>query len=148
MERTALPPGSAAGATLEQQPLLSLWLSYAHSPLLRFLTALSAAAGRFVAWQQGLEALVGSLMSPGAAGAGPKGPNLARPSTFGGPAAAPEDRRANRSFLSDMLGIHIRERSPSGATTAQTGELWFLIIKFIVLLRSAAGPLPSPVACP
>ena len=66
---------------------------------------------------------MGSLMSPGAAGAGPKGPNLARPSTFGGPAAAPADRRANRNFLSDMLGIQIRERSPSGATTAQTGEL-------------------------
>lgn len=76
-----------------------------------------------MAWQQGLEALVGSLMSPGAAGAGPKGPNLARPSTFGGPAPAPADRRANRSFLCDMLGIHIRERSPSGATTAQTGDL-------------------------
>lgn len=57
---------------------------------------------------------MGNLMSPGAATAGPRGPNLVRPSASATVNA--EDRRANRTFLSSMVGIIIRDRHGSGGS--------------------------------
>lgn len=89
---------------------------------------------------------MGSLMSPGAATAGPKGPNLAGPSTFGAAATAPEDRRANRNFLADMLGIVIRDRHPSGGTTDAGEALWGFNAHPAPILMSSPPQIPAQIA--
>lgn len=123
------------------------------------LWPLSTATGacRFRAWTRALESLVGNLMSPGVARGGMPGhpatapgagdASLIRPSLLGrasmapgegGPLPAPKaaagtDRRANRNFLSHMVGIVIRDKHPGGLSSRQSA-------------CSAAVP-PSSSAC-